>query len=570
MLSDVGVAASRVFSNSANVGGGMTIGGQSSVRLENNFIAGNEGVNGGDAVYFDGNGEEAAQLVAVYDTFAQPAGAGGSGVAIESAGELPGTQVELTNAIVSGYGVGVQLAGITDSLSIDGILWHNVGVTATGGIISVAHAYSGDPAFVAPGAANYHIMPGSAALDRAQPTAVNEDIDFEPRPQWAGPDLGADELLFNQPGIGNYVWEDTDGDGRQDAAEDGLAGVTVSLLDDAGTVISTTTTNTAGYYFFPLESAGMYQLAFEAPAGYRFSPPDQGEDDEMDSDAQPGSGRTPLFSFDATGIDHSWDAGLSQTLPDLFIDKQASTMFVNPDDSLTFRVTFGNRGVGVVSNVVITDLVPTALLTNISYEVAGVEITPTGDVSYTWQVAPIPAGTEGTITIRGNVRRGIAGGTSIENRVTIAGSEDEQSLKNNSDDVLVTVNDVGPIAVDDSGSAFTTVAGTAFTTGNVLENDRELNGEALTLVAVHSDSLKGQLVSNGDGTFTYDPAGAFANLGAGQTATDVFSYTIRDEGGQTDTATVTITVRGEGSIIYLPLTLKDAVPGAASARRPGS
>ena len=35
-----------------------------------------------------------------------------------------------------------------------------------------------------------------------------------------------------------------------------------------------------------------------------------------------------------------------------------------------------------------------------------------------------------------------------------------------------------------------------------------------------------------------------AELGAGETATDTFSYTITDENGLTDTATVTVEVQG--------------------------
>ena len=82
----------------------------------------------------------------------------------------------------------------------------------------------------------------------------------------------------------------------------------------------------------------------------------------------------------------------------------------------------------------------------------------------------------------------------------------------------------------------------------------------LYLSAVHSDTLQGLLVSHGDGIFTYDPAGAFADLGAGEMATDVFSYTVRDEGGNTATATVTITVSGgtdDSARLYLPIILNN-------------
>jgi VCBS repeat-containing protein len=52
------------------------------------------------------------------------------------------------------------------------------------------------------------------------------------------------------------------------------------------------------------------------------------------------------------------------------------------------------------------------------------------------------------------------------------------------------------------------------------------------------------LTVNPDGTYDYDPNGQFDSLGAGQSATDSFTYTISDGNGGTDTATVTITVNG--------------------------
>ncbi|MCH8044807.1 MAG: cadherin domain-containing protein [Planctomycetes bacterium] len=56
----------------------------------------------------------------------------------------------------------------------------------------------------------------------------------------------------------------------------------------------------------------------------------------------------------------------------------------------------------------------------------------------------------------------------------------------------------------------------------------------------------GSLVTvNADGSFTYDPNGAFESLAVDQTATDSFPYTASDGDGGTDTATVTVTITGE-------------------------
>jgi hypothetical protein len=42
--------------------------------------------------------------------------------------------------------------------------------------------------------------------------------------------------------LGNYVWEDVNKNGEQDLNEPGIAGVTVTLLDNGGTAIGTTVT----------------------------------------------------------------------------------------------------------------------------------------------------------------------------------------------------------------------------------------------------------------------------------------------------------------------------------------
>ncbi|MEL4403019.1 Ig-like domain-containing protein, partial [Shewanella algae] len=60
-----------------------------------------------------------------------------------------------------------------------------------------------------------------------------------------------------------------------------------------------------------------------------------------------------------------------------------------------------------------------------------------------------------------------------------------------------------------------------------------------------ADGTRGKVTDNGDGTFSYDPNGAFVGLKAGETAQDRFQYSVIDGAGARATATVTITIRGE-------------------------
>ena len=107
--------------------------------------------------------------------------------------------------------------------------------------------------------------------------------------------------------------------------------------------------------------------------------------------------------------------------------------------------------------------------------------------------------------------------------------------------VTVTITGVNddPDAVDDSGTGFTTNEDTPFTTASVLTNDTDIENDTLTVAGLDDTATLGLVTDNGDGTFDYDPNGAFGDAG-----TDTFSYTISDGNGGTDSAAVTITITG--------------------------
>ncbi|MBU1669209.1 hypothetical protein KKC13_12390 [bacterium] len=70
--------------------------------------------------------------------------------------------------------------------------------------------------------------------------------------------LGDVEVMEKVPSIeiGNLVWFDADNDGIQDADEAGIAGVDIELVDTLGTVVSTTTTDANGGYYFNHTNVG--------------------------------------------------------------------------------------------------------------------------------------------------------------------------------------------------------------------------------------------------------------------------------------------------------------------------
>ncbi|MFT3679694.1 MAG: SdrD B-like domain-containing protein [Ferruginibacter sp.] len=111
--------------------------------------------------------------------------------------------------------------------------------------------------------------------------------------------------------IGDKVWQDTDGDGIQNAGEPGVENTAVTLYNNSGTAIATAITDAAGAYSFSNLPAGSYYLEFAPPASYAFTA-SNGTDinDETNSDASQSSGYTATFTANAGATITGLDAGL--------------------------------------------------------------------------------------------------------------------------------------------------------------------------------------------------------------------------------------------------------------------
>jgi len=99
--------------------------------------------------------------------------------------------------------------------------------------------------------------------------------------------------------VGNFVWEDQNGNGLQDEGEPGLAGVTVELYDADATLLETQETNENGAYLFDGLWPGEYFLKFSAE-GSLFTVQNAGENDKRDSDANQDGQTEPFYLPPAT------------------------------------------------------------------------------------------------------------------------------------------------------------------------------------------------------------------------------------------------------------------------------
>lgn len=111
-------------------------------------------------------------------------------------------------------------------------------------------------------------------------------------------------------------------------------------------------------------------------------------------------------------------------------------------------------------------------------------------------------------------------------------------------------NDAPVAGSDDAGR----VAEDGVLLGSVSANDSDVDSLDTHSFALVDGSFNGagQLTLNADGTFSYDPQGAYNHLNNGESVALSFQYTMTDNHGATSTATVTFNVDGVGVITPPP------------------
>jgi parallel beta-helix repeat protein len=115
----------------------------------------------------------------------------GSGTGVQGTGlaVLEPLTLTLVNNIVVSHNVGISATAGAALLVRDTLLWGN-GDDPISGTVAVPVP----PLFVAPRQQDYHLLPGSPAIDAGTDVGVADDVDGDPRPIGALPDVGADEF----------------------------------------------------------------------------------------------------------------------------------------------------------------------------------------------------------------------------------------------------------------------------------------------------------------------------------------------------------------------------------------
>lgn len=107
--------------------------------------------------------------------------------------------------------------------------------------------------------------------------------------------------------LGDFVWQDSNGNGQQDPGEPGIEGVKVTVTSQDGTYMDMTFTDETGMYMFSVDP-GTYKMTFERPEDFRATTQNSGND-ATDSDMNPTTLMTGFYTVGPDGQDFTIDAG---------------------------------------------------------------------------------------------------------------------------------------------------------------------------------------------------------------------------------------------------------------------
>ncbi|WP_424965863.1 Ig-like domain-containing protein [Dinoroseobacter sp. S375] len=225
------------------------------------------------------------------------------------------------------------------------------------------------------------------------------------------------------------------------------------------------------------------------------------------------------------------------------------TLITNEDQALTDDL-FANNGAGVDRDPDASDVIELVEVNGSAANVGTQIALPSGalltvladgtvDYDPNGQFESLAQGDTASDSFTYRISDGNGGFDGANVTVLIRGQNDDPDAVD--DDVATAVSNVlnGNVLVDNGNGPDTDVDAGDTISVNEVEGSAANVGTQITLA---SGAL---LTLNADGTFAYDDNGAFGMLGAGQSETDSFTYSIIDGSGASDTATVTVTIGGD-------------------------
>ena len=237
-------------------------------------------------------------------------------------------------------------------------------------------------------------------------------------------DFGLMQATFANGEVGDFVWNDRNGNGVQDAGEPGVGNVPVNLIDTAtNTVVATTTTSAGGLYRFRNVVPGTYVVEFVPPAGIDAAPRDAGND-AADSDADAATAwRTGQITVVADVVNTTLDLGLLMTT-NVSVTKSGPASVV-VGSQMTYTIAYRNNGPAAAQNVQVTDTLPAGT----TFVSASPAPTATSGQTLTWNIGRMASGATGSISVV--VAVAVDAPTSVTNRADMTTTTEDTTPSDN-------------------------------------------------------------------------------------------------------------------------------------------
>jgi uncharacterized repeat protein (TIGR01451 family) len=237
-------------------------------------------------------------------------------ITISNDGTLPASNIEFTDTPTSSLLFQSDDSGANQNITNIGVGLYQVATLAPGDSETLNLTFQIDPQYS-----------GGPVGNIAEITADDgDDVDSDPDSGSDTDDLsdGAPDddesnasvdVLVNGS-IGDFVFEDTNGNGVQDFGEVGFPGVRINLFNINGFIVDTQVTDGGGNYLFENVPPGNYYIELEFPAGFANTFPNQGGDDTADSDLDNsnGPGTTAIINLGAGENDVTVDLGINECI----------------------------------------------------------------------------------------------------------------------------------------------------------------------------------------------------------------------------------------------------------------
>jgi len=239
-------------------------------------------------------------------------------ITVENDGPNDATGVVVVDEVPNGFGTPMQISnsGVWNGSVLT---WSNLSIPVGG---SIQLTYKVEVLAPGPGISHQNIAIIEAADQYDDDSTPGNDADADGDGNIGSADMddnwdpddeddGDDAYVIPAGAIGDFVWEDVNGDGKQDITEAGIPGVQVELYDGANNLVATTVTSPTGMYVFDYLVPGNYRVKFVLPAGYDgITLKDVGVNDAVDSDADPVTGYTDVIAINSGEENYTVDAGL--------------------------------------------------------------------------------------------------------------------------------------------------------------------------------------------------------------------------------------------------------------------